>query len=669
MIVFVLAFASFGVHRLFRSSAFVPTLRGNDGEFTPIAPDRIFDETVNAGEKLIIVAGKGGIPTSGVRAVSFNITVSLPTANGYMVAYPSSSPLPDSSTINFNAKTGGIANDVTVSLGVDGNIKVFNKYGTARLILDVTGFYSNEQGPNGSRYVPITPDRLYDSKVLPASTNPVAVTGGDTGVPATGVSAVVVNLTIDSPDSAGYVTAFPSGSALPPTSSINFQACICAIANEITVKVGPDGKANFYNAFGNARMIVDIAGYYTTEGNRFVGMNPVRASDSSFDENQTKRIRLTGVKGVPPSHVKAVLINVTAALPSKPGYLTVYPSDAPLPPSSSLNFNQSSGAIANQIIAMVGADGYVNVQNRWGKTRVILDISGYFLNNDQLEVLEYDSSKLMPPNPNVSLVQTHNNISYGPSASQNYDIYETANQPAKAAANQDTLVWFYGGGWESGSNTLSTGYDTIAKHLAAQYGYTLVAADYRKSGEASYPAQYQDAVAVIKDLKARASSLGINPNRLVIGGFSAGGDLAAMAGHGFDAPLFQPAFVSASAAAQSAQVYRILTFATPFNKTAWASSYHANASPIAGLNKLLGSPGSTSSMDYSNLNILPYASSNDPPHYTVMSRSDEVIPFTSQFSTIQQMGSRAPMLFQYGGPSGHVSGLDSNMPAMLEYLK
>lgn len=72
---------------------------------------------------------------------------------------------------------------------------------------------------------------------------------------------------------------------------------------------------------------------------------------------------------------------------------------------------------------------------------------------------------------------------------------------------------------------------------------------------------------------------------------------------------------------------------------------------------------------YAKLNAAQYASNYDPPHYTVMSPQDEVIPFNTQIGAMYDIGTRTSTTLQKGGPHGHVSGLDTNISALLEFLR
>jgi acetyl esterase/lipase len=86
-------------------------------------------------------------------------------------------------------------------------------------------------------------------------------------------------------------------------------------------------------------------------------------------------------------------------------------------------------------------------------------------------------------------------------------------------------VFFFGGGWTSGSPTQFEGQ---SRHLAAR-GMVAIVADYRvKTRHGAKPADcVSDAKACVRWVRANAARLGVDPNRIAAGGGSAGGHLAA----------------------------------------------------------------------------------------------------------------------------------------------
>jgi acetyl esterase len=89
---------------------------------------------------------------------------------------------------------------------------------------------------------------------------------------------------------------------------------------------------------------------------------------------------------------------------------------------------------------------------------------------------------------------------------------------------QGLAVAFHGGGWLMGS---CDSFDATCRHLARESGLAVANVEYRLAPEHPFPAPYQDAVDASRWLARNASSLGVPPDRIVILGESAGGNLAA----------------------------------------------------------------------------------------------------------------------------------------------
>lgn len=86
------------------------------------------------------------------------------------------------------------------------------------------------------------------------------------------------------------------------------------------------------------------------------------------------------------------------------------------------------------------------------------------------------------------------------------------------------FVYIHGGGWILGD--LDTN-DTIAWGFAAETGATVISVDYRLAPEHPYPAAFDDCYAVVSHLARHATAFGVDPNRIAVGGDSAGGNLTA----------------------------------------------------------------------------------------------------------------------------------------------
>ncbi|MDX6764990.1 hypothetical protein SIN09_37830, partial [Streptomyces sp. F8] len=111
---------------------------------------------------------------------------------------------------------------------INGSVSFYNNQGTVDLIADITGYFTSTG--DGATQTNFGPKRLMDTRTgtgVPAA--PVAAGGvvtlpvaGVDGVPATGVKAVVLNVTATNPTQPSFVSVFPSGTTRSSASNLNF---------------------------------------------------------------------------------------------------------------------------------------------------------------------------------------------------------------------------------------------------------------------------------------------------------------------------------------------------------------------------------------------------------------------------------------------------------------
>ena len=342
------------------------------------------------------VTGANGVPSSGVGAVSLNLTVTSPSGDGYVTVFPCGSR-PDASNLNFTADQT-VPNAVITPISANGEV-CFYSYAETHLLADVNGYF-----PTGAGFVSTNPVRVFDTRAASGqglrTVNKVPV-GGSTEVrvkltdlpgyvPGSGVGAVSLNVTAVSPLQSGYVTVYPCGTR-PEASNLNF-AVGKTVPNAVIAPVSAQGEVCFY-AYGLTDLIADLNGYFPS-GAGFVATSPVRVADTRAASAQglrtvTKqkigdttelRVKLTDLSGyVPSTGVGAVSLNVTVdgvVMPANStGYLTVYPCGI-RPNTSSLNFVNKQ-TVPNAVIAPVSAQGEVCFY-AFGTTDVIVDLNGYF---------------------------------------------------------------------------------------------------------------------------------------------------------------------------------------------------------------------------------------------------------------------------------------------------
>ncbi len=107
--------------------------------------------------------------------------------------------------------------------------------------------------------------------------------------------------------------------------------------------------------------------------------------------------------------------------------------------------------------------------------------------------------------------------------------------PKNKAGLKPAIIIIFGGGWRSGNRTQHW---PLAQSLA-HLGYVCFTPEYRLSTETLFPAAVYDLKAAIRWVKANAAKYNVDPNKIVISGFSAGGELAALLATTGDMPLFE----------------------------------------------------------------------------------------------------------------------------------
>jgi WD40 repeat protein len=224
------------------------------------------------GEVTLQMTGAGGVPGSDVSAVALNLTITDTAADGYVAAWPSGQGRPNVSSVHFSPGASR-ATLVIVPVGADGAIKLWNSNDSAgmrpvAMIADVVGYFSG----SGSFHA-VVPDRVLDTRTGNGATGPLAPGGqrdvmvaGRAGVPP-GATAVTINVTATKTAASGYFTLWPTGSARPGTSTVNWSAGQ-TVANAAIASIGADGKVSIWNAndspqFANADAIFDVFGYFS----------------------------------------------------------------------------------------------------------------------------------------------------------------------------------------------------------------------------------------------------------------------------------------------------------------------------------------------------------------------------------------------------------------------
>ncbi|MBV9169023.1 MAG: hypothetical protein JOZ81_02915 [Chloroflexi bacterium] len=116
---------------------------------------------------------------------------------------------------------------------------------------------------SGGVQVLAEPQRVFDSRNGPkpaAGSTSCLTLAGQSGVPGS-ASAALVNVASVFSTGLGWLTVFPAGQPLPPTSTVNFDQTAVAVANGTIVPLGSGGQACVYVARSLTDFVVDLIGY------------------------------------------------------------------------------------------------------------------------------------------------------------------------------------------------------------------------------------------------------------------------------------------------------------------------------------------------------------------------------------------------------------------------
>jgi hypothetical protein len=218
------------------------------------------------------VAGMAGIPAD-ASAVVLNVTAVGSTANGWLTVFANGQAVPATSTVNFDRSQYAFANGTLTRIGGGGQVcasvgTVNAAPSVTQVILGATGYLSAGSLTQLPTLAP--PQRLVDTRTsggpISTGTSRCFQVTGVAGIPANATS-VVLNATAVGFGTTGWLTAYPSGQAVPATSTVNFDASEFAVANGAIVALGADGQVcvsvgTVNMAPGSAQVILDVLGYF-----------------------------------------------------------------------------------------------------------------------------------------------------------------------------------------------------------------------------------------------------------------------------------------------------------------------------------------------------------------------------------------------------------------------
>ncbi|HSB84958.1 MAG TPA: CAP domain-containing protein [Ilumatobacteraceae bacterium] len=203
-------------------------------------------------------------------------------------------------------------------------------------------------------------------------------TRGVCGIPANATS-VALTLTVDRPQAAGFLTAWPADRARPLVSNVNFDAGQIRANGSIT-RLDASGAFRVFTSV-TANVVVDVVGAFVPASSAAAGRFVARPSTRLYDSRSGPRIPPGATTTLPlpagvPADTVALALNVTITESSAPGFVTEFPAGRQMPTSSILNVDQAGQTRAAAGIFPVSPSGVALYLSGGG--HIVVDLLGYF---------------------------------------------------------------------------------------------------------------------------------------------------------------------------------------------------------------------------------------------------------------------------------------------------
>src|SRR5205085_3756756 len=174
---------------------------------------------------------------------------------------------------------------------------------------------------------------------------------GQGGVPATGATSVVLNVTAKLSRAAGTLTVYAAGSARPAGANLAFTTG-ATVSHLVTVALGTAGQVTVTNgSTGVTAITADVVGYFVSgtpsAAGTFSTLPSARILDTTTGlgaplapvaANGSVSVTVAGQGGVPAGGAASVVLNITAKASTAAGAFTVYPAGAAQPVGTNQTF-------------------------------------------------------------------------------------------------------------------------------------------------------------------------------------------------------------------------------------------------------------------------------------------------------------------------------------------
>ena len=299
-------------------------------------------------------------------------------------------------------------------------------------------------------------------------------------------------------------------------------------------------------------------------------------------------------------------------------------------------------------------------------------------NNDG-ELTKEDFARPTPGNANAARrgftppddVKVIRDVVFGKGGSRDLTMHIVLPKDESDSA-RPAYVWIHGGGWQNGNK--EGGVRQVLP--AVRDGFVGATIEYRLTGEAPFPAQIEDCKCAIRYLRAHAKKYNIDPERIAVGGSSAGGHLVALVGTSGGVKDLEG---KGGWQDQSSSVQAVIDLYGPtdfqaFVTTKGYESHNRDGSPES---KLLGGGVVTDNPDgIKRVNPITYIDKDDPPFLIIHGDKDPVVPLGQSqalHAALQKAGVASKLHViegaSHGGPQFSQPEIAKMKQALLSRLK
>ena len=240
----------------------------------------------------------------------------------------------------------------------------------------------------------------------------------------------------------------------------------------------------------------------------------------------------------------------------------------------------------------------------------------------------------------IGEVTTQENVPVSNSGAR--DLIVDVFRPAGSSGPLPVILFLPGGGWATANReALKERYGIPL----AQRGYVCVTGEYRVMEEAPWPAQIQDVKTLLRWVRANSDSLGINPDQIVIGGKSAGGQLALLAAGTPGVPEFEGDRSNGANAAVSSEVAAVIGVAPVSDMREWGRR--------PSLETLFGTNPSAATLEAAS--PISRVSASYPPVLLVHGTSDRRVPHSltqRMYQALEEAGVPTDLMLLAGQDHG-----------------